>query len=395
MITHLFKLIWNQKKQNFLIMLELFFSYVALFIVFMLIIKNYTIYQEPSGFDPQQVWAIHFTTQQEDGQAAPSRDTIMTINQLVKGQVKAMPEVLNASYSSTNTPFSHSHISIKADYGPQTSTPNYYIVEDQYAAVLNLQLTAGRWFQAGDAVSAVRPIVINSLLREKFFPNEDPLNKIMRLVDKDYKVIGVVNGIKDNGDFSGAAQGVYVRADSNFYDRNNTMLIKVKPGTDTRFEARLFKLLAGLKKNTTIEITHLNEEKAIKNRKQLIPVFITSIIVVVFIINVAFGFLGVLWYRINQRKSEIGLRRAVGASSGNVSRQLVGEAIILASISLIAGSLLLIQFPLMNIFDQRTSTYFGAIGLSIACIYLLAILCSLYPSRQAADIYPAVALHED
>ena len=56
------------------------------------------------------------------------------------------------------------------------------------------------------------------------------------------------------------------------------------------------------------------------------------------IINVALGLFGVLWYNINLRKSEIGLRRAVGASGNAVSKQLVGEALVLATFALIIGS---------------------------------------------------------
>ncbi len=113
------------------------------------------------------------------------------------------------------------------------------------------------------------------------------------------------------------------------------------------------------------------------------------------IINVALGLFGVLWYNINKRRSEIGLRRAVGASGNSISKQLVGEALVLSTISLLIGSFFAIQFPLMNVFDLATSTYLIAWMLALAFIYVLVIICALYPGRQAAAIYPAVALHEE
>lgn len=122
---------------------------------------------------------------------------------------------------------------------------------------------------------------------------------------------------------------------------------------------------------------------------------ILMIVAAFLIINVALGLFGVLWYNINLRKSEIGLRRAVGASGNAVSKQLVGEALMLSTFALILGSFFAIQFPLLNVFDLPAGIYIVALLLSIAFIYLLVIVCAFYPGKQAAAIYPAVALHED
>jgi putative ABC transport system permease protein len=79
----------------------------------------------------------------------------------------------------------------------------------------------------------------------------------------------------------------------------------------------------------------------------------------------------------------------------SVTRQLIAEALIMATLALILGSFFAIQFPLLHIFDLPASTYLIALSLAIIFIYLLVTLCALYPGRQAATIHPAVALHED
>jgi putative ABC transport system permease protein len=122
---------------------------------------------------------------------------------------------------------------------------------------------------------------------------------------------------------------------------------------------------------------------------------VLSIVGCFLVINVALGLFGVLWYNINKRRGEIGLRRAVGATGSSVSNQLIMESMILATFSLIIGSFFAIQFPLLNVFDLSAGIYLVAILFSIIFIYLLVFLCSLYPGRQAAAIYPAVALHEE
>jgi putative ABC transport system permease protein len=54
-----------------------------------------------------------------------------------------------------------------------------------------------------------------------------------------------------------------------------------------------------------------------------------------------------------------------------------------------------VQFPLLNVFDLPAGVYIRGIILSVLFIYGLVLICSLYPGKQAAAIYPAVALHED
>jgi putative ABC transport system permease protein len=107
------------------------------------------------------------------------------------------------------------------------------------------------------------------------------------------------------------------------------------------------------------------------------------------------GLFGVLWYNISRRKAEIGLRRAIGASGNNIVLQIVSETLVLSTFSLIIGSFFAIQFPLLNVFDLPAGVYISALVLAILFIYALVIICAIYPGKQASNILPAVALHED
>jgi putative ABC transport system permease protein len=148
-------------------------------------------------------------------------------------------------------------------------------------------------------------------------------------------------------------------------------------------------------RHSNFEIRHLPDMKTAKNNITLVPMIVLLVIAGFLIFNVALGLFGVLWYNINQRRSEIGLRRAIGASGGAVSRQLVAEATVLATISMVVGAFFAVQFPLLGVFGVPAATYIFAIVLAVAFVYLLVILCALYPGSQAAAIYPAVALYEE
>jgi putative ABC transport system permease protein len=204
-----------------------------------------------------------------------------------------------------------------------------------------------------------------------------------------------VEDIKFDGDYQKAKYASYNKIDTGSYKWLSSILVKVSPDAGAASEGKIYKLMANSLKSSNIEIEHLSNKLTSYNKFTLVPLTILSIVAAFLIINVALGLFGVLWYNINKRRGEIGLRRAIGATGNAVSAQLVAEALILATFSLIIGSFFAIQFPLLNVFDLPASVYLTALGLSIVFIYLLVLICSLYPGKQAAAIYPAIALHEE
>jgi putative ABC transport system permease protein len=319
-------------------------------------------------------------------------DSVTEFRASLKQLVKAMPQVEDVSFSNVNTPFSNATIGGGISYGKLRAETNLYSADDMYRDVLGIQLKAGRWFSKDDIGARQKPVVINESLKQELFGNSDPIGKT---VNDDSRVVGVIGDMKDEGDFTGRKNAVFSRVDTSNQLWGGVMLIKVKPTADANFEGRLYKTLSGAIRNKSIEISHLDKLRISKNQGLLTGVIVVLIVAGFLVVNVALGLFGVLWYNINKRKSEIGLRRAVGASGAAISKQLIGEAMVLATLALIIGSFFAIQFPLMNVFNLATNTYLIALALAITFIYLLVVICALYPGRQAAAILPAVALHEE
>jgi putative ABC transport system permease protein len=393
MFKHLFKLIWNKKKQNFLLMTEMLISFMVIFAVFTLVVYYYSNYKKPLGFDYENRWIINYN----NGNKTTNTDSLNLFYENLKQTISSMPQVKGVTFTSDNVPFVQNTSSGQTTYQNKREQTDMYTVDDDYKDVLNLQIVEGRWFNKQDVVAKYRPIVINSTLKETFFGNVPAVGKIIG----DYygkntmRVIGVVTGVKAKGDYAAAGPGMYQRIDTGSYHWLGRMLIKVTPGADATFEGKLYKTLANYMKNSDVEIEHLVNKRTNINYFTLVPMIILLIVACFLIINVALGLFGVLWYNINKRRGEIGLRRAVGATGKSVSAQLVNESMILATFSLIIGSFFAVQFPLLNVFNLQASVYIIAMFLSIIFIYLLVLVCSLYPGKQAAAIYPAVALHEE
>jgi putative ABC transport system permease protein len=393
MFRHLFKLLWNKRKHNFLFLTEILISFLVTFAVFSYLTYYYQNYKRPIGLDYQRVWAIGY----DNGTFTKDRDSLDMFYKNLTNSLKAMPQVEEVSLTSGNFPYSESFISTGLTHkGKSFNMVSNFAVGADYNKVWNIGLTEGRWFLPEDAVSKNKTILINETLKNQMFGKGTAAGKLIGDFDdaNKMKVIGVVKDIKTNGDFSPVSSAMFTKLDTAEYRYTRTILLKVSASADATFEGTLYKFMANSTKGA-VEIRHVDEMRDAKNERTYIPMIIFSIVACFLIINVALGLFGVLWYNINKRKSEIGLRRAIGASGSSVSAQLVYEALILATMSLVLGCFFAIQFPLLNVFDIPSDVYLISILLSITFIYLLVLACSLYPGRQAAAIHPAIALHEE
>lgn len=393
MFRHLFKLLWNKRKHNFLFLTEILISFLVTFAVFSYLTYYYQNYKRPIGLDYQRVWAIGY----DNGTFTKDRDSLDMFYKNLTNSLKAMPQVEEVSLTSGNFPYSDSFISTGLTHkGKSFNMVSNFSVGADYNKVWNISLKEGRWFLPEDAVSKNKTILINETLKNLMFGKGPAAGKLIGDFDDvaKMKVIGVVQDIKANGDFAPVSSAMFTRLDTAEYKYTRTILLKVKASADATFEGVLYKFMANSTKGA-VEIRHVDEMRDVRNERTYIPMIIFSIVACFLIINVALGLFGVLWYNINKRRSEIGLRRAIGASGGSVSAQLVYEALILATMSLVLGCFFAVQFPLLNVFDIPSSVYLISILLSIAFIYILVLACSLYPGRQAAAIHPAIALHEE
>ncbi|WP_426668075.1 ABC transporter permease [Mucilaginibacter sp. McL0603] len=393
MFKHLFKLIWNKKKQNFLLMSEMFVSFLVIFAVFTLMVYYYNNYKKPIGLDYQNLWVVNYNNTYQ----THNTDSLNIYYQNLTQTIKSLPQVKEVSYCSDNVPFSQNQWTGDVHYKNASPNADNYTVDDNYRNTLNMHLLEGRWFNKADAVAKTQPVIINDDLKEKLFGNEEAIGKFVgsEAGKNDFRVIGVVQGLKAKGDYSPAKAAIYKRTDTGSHRWLGKIMIKVTPDADAAFEGRLDKMLSNYMKKSNIEIEHMPNKLKSTNLFSIVPMIVTLIVACFLVINVALGLFGVLWYNINKRRGEIGLRRAIGASGKSVSSQLVSESLILATLSLILGTFFAVQFPLLNVFNLQASIYIVAMILSIIFIYLLVFVCSLYPGKQAAAILPAVALHED
>ena len=104
------------------------------------------------------------------------------------------------------------------------------------------------------------------------------------------------------------------------------------------------------------------------------------------LLNVALGLFGALWQTIGQRRTEIGLRRAVGATSTGISGQFVAETLVITTLAVGLGVLVAAQFPLLGVFGLPAAVFGVGLVLAVVLVYAFAAVCVVQPSWLAAGI---------
>jgi putative ABC transport system permease protein len=406
MIRHLLKLIWNRKRSNFLIMLEIFFSFLVLSAVATLGMYYLDNYRQPLGFDWKPLWVAEINTRQssEAEIAARLRELLPAVEAFDEVEAAALTRMEPYSFSSWN-----SGATIN---GREMSFDNH-AATDKMPQVAGLQLVAGRWFgRADDVVSGKEPVVINERFAREIFGNESPLGKPLYEPDKTEKpqeIIGVIRDYRKDGEFASPVNVVFHRsviqhdtaAVAGAVSRNRSefprmLLMRMHPGTKAQFEETLHKRLRAVGGDWSFEIKPVAQQRSQKHALYLTPLIVAGIVAGFLLLMVALGLIGVIWQNVTARSAEIGLRRAAGATAGDILRQILMELTLLATLGMSLGILLVLQFPVLDLISGITAkVYLLALLLSIGIIYAITLLSGLYPSMLATRVQPTQALNSD
>ncbi|QJX48287.1 hypothetical protein HMJ29_15675 [Hymenobacter taeanensis] len=397
MIRHLFTLIWNRKRSNFLLMAEILLSFFVLFVVSVLLVNNFYNYRQPLGFVPDNVWEFDVDP------GLDTTDRKGTLRLLVQ-ELQATPGVAAVTWTSSNTPFSFSNMNTdqyhyKDKQGPLTER---YDVDDDMVRVLGQKVVAGRWFDRRDDASTRPPVVVNQKFAEEVFGQESAVGKVLTndKHDQEWQIVGVIEAYRSGNDFAANEPAIFDRRvvqDTAQIGNHEQpiLLVRVQPGSGAVLEQQLVRKIKRVTKGWDANVNTLAENRQDKMKFMLTPLVALGLVGLFLIINVALGLFGVLWYNINQRKAEIGLRRALGATGNGISRQFLGEMLVVTTLGVAGGLLLAVQFPLLGVFGLASQVYVQAMLLATVLIYLLTAICALQPSRIAAGIHPAVSLREE
>lgn len=266
-----------------------------------------------------------------------------------------------------------------------------------YFRTMETRLLQGRDFTAQDDASSPPVAIVNEAFARRFWPGENPLGKRFNFTTGN--LIEIV-GIAQNGKYSSLAAinepFVYLPLAQNY--ESKITLIARNAGDPHPLLATIRKELHGLDEN----LTPYDARTMLEHMElPLAPARVAATALGSFgglaLLLAAIGVFGVMSNAVTQRTREIGVRIALGASSKEIIKLIVGQAVLLVGIGvgigLVAAGLgtRLLASLLYGVNALDPMTFIGVTGLLAATAFLACYL----PARRATKVDPMVALRQD
>jgi putative ABC transport system permease protein len=265
-----------------------------------------------------------------------------------------------------------------------------------YFAAMGIPLR-GREFTSRDVAEAPPVAIISAALAERYFPNQDPIGRtlIMRSFTEDpHTIVGVAGDVKTFGLDEDAGLVFYGAATQ--YPTWNPMSLVWRSSTPAvdAVRASLRSIDPNVPLSAVSSMDALFEQSMGPRRFNL---YLLSAFAAVALALAAIGLFGVMAYLVSQRTREIGVRLALGATRGEVFRQIMGRGMALAGVGAAIGvgaATGLSQVMDTLLFSVSRTDPVTFVAVPVALVLVAGLACYL-PARRAMRVDPVVALRVD
>ena len=277
------------------------------------------------------------------------------------------------------------------------------VVSTDYFGTAGIAVTSGRNFTVADRDTTNLVVMINRAMVDRYYPDEDPVGQDVGLLLGDttaFEVVGVVENVQNLGLARESMPEVIFE-----YHQATAKGLAGRIGHLTvRTSAPAAEVSRALKQvlnrlDPTIALGPVQAVDDVLDRtiaRESLLVRLLSIFSLIGIVVAAVGVWSVLSSYVAERKREIGLRMALGATGRNIRREVLAGGLIAAAVGLGVGSVLsltaggLLRSLLFGIAPHDPLTHGGVIGVML----VVAALAGLIPAQQAASNSPTEALRE-
>lgn len=300
----------------------------------------------------------------------------------------------------------NSSLALSAEQEIPTLNATQYMVGEGTLATMGLTLVAGRDFNAdeymsSDVLSKVQdaeglssPIILSKPAADKLFPDGGAVGKTVYMANIPLTIVGVVDTLLRPNMMDGNRTFSMILPIRMNFSNGGRYLIRVNE--PARRAEVLEQALAALDRNDPNRLVSRRQTyeegraRYFANDRDMIGLLL--IVSALLLLVTALGIVGLASFWVQQRTKQIGIRRALGATRGQILRYFQTENFLLASIGIVLGMLLayLLNQWLMGRYElPRLPLLYLPVG--ALALWLLGQVAVFGPARRAAAIPPAVA----
>jgi putative ABC transport system permease protein len=385
--------------RSVLVILEASSALVLLIGAGLLLHSFVEIVRVPAGFSPDRVLIARTTFNR---QRYPSNDRRRAVERLMADRLAALPAVAAVGVT-THIPLADERqigFILEGEDIHAARWADNASVSGNYFAAMGISLLRGRTFDDRDAPGAPLSAIVNESMARRFWPNGDGVGKRIVWGGRPLTIVGIVADVHIAALETAVSPMIY------------TAVYQIESGSTT---SAVFII-----KGQTSEVSALaaSVRDAIWSVDNGVPVFdvrtmsdvvagslstrrftvalLTSFAALALALAVV-GLYSVLAYGVAQRRSELGLRLALGASPRQLVRLVLGDGLRMTAIGLCIGIVsggLLARAMAKLLYGVPTFDLPAFAGASVVLL-LVALAASAIPARRAAHVDPLVALRSE
>jgi len=394
----------RHKAGTFLIAAQIALTLAIVCNALFIIQQRVTHLSEPTGIDEANIFVMKSEwvgAPGPDRADAQMREDLQVLRQL-PGVQDATP---SNSYPLRGDGWDDA-IRLKPDQVQDTSGSTIYFADEHFLDTLDLKLIAGRNFRAEeighmDMRYKLAPpvVIITKALAEKLFPGDTSVGKTIYLIGGPATVIGVVELLQAQSVEHWAADFAYRSVI--IPERLNASLgtfyiVRTKPGQlDASMPAAVKALFAQNPRRVINEddgVLSFSEVRSRAYERDRGMAILMGVICVVLLAITAAGIVGLTSFWVGQRRKQIGVRRALGATRQDVLQYFMTENLLISCGGVLMGAVLAVAINLWMVtrFEMhRLSLVYLIVGVVI--LLLLGQGAVLAPALRASRVPPVEA----
>ena len=328
---------------------------------------------------------------------------------LAPALLNEFPEVVNA------VRFASRHEELIAYKDKHFWEKTLMLADPSIFEVFTFQLVRG---DPATALTDPNSIVITQRTAKKYFGDEDPIEKILKIGDewaKDYRVSGILKNIPSNSQlqFDFLISFANQKGNISWGQWNYSTYIQIRPNYPSYQLENKLPNLTGKYLNEEARagtifhlqpLTRIHLHSSLRNdlptNRKLSHLYIFSGIALLILMLACINFVNLVTARSTIREKEVGLRKVVGANRSQLILQFLGEAVLLSFFAFLLSFIFVeILLPIFNIISGKEMTFylihdFPFMITLIGLMFIVGILSGSYPAFVISRFQPVSILRK-